>query len=466
MADGEPGERTESDSMGTIAVPADRYWGAQTQRSLHHFSIGGPTERMPVEVVRAFGILKKACALVNLELGKLPKAKADLIIAVADEVMSGKLDDHFPLYVWQTGSGTQSNMNANEVISNRAIELAGGELGSKKPIHPNDDVNMSQSSNDTFPTAMHIAAAQAVVERLLPSVRALRDALDARAEEFEDIVKIGRTHLQDAVPLTLGQEFSGYVAQVDDDLERIEQALPGLYQLAVGGTAVGTGLNAPAGFGEAAAAKVAELTGLPFTSAPNKFAALAAHDAMVHAHGALKTLAVSLMKIANDIRWLGSGPRSGLGELELPENEPGSSIMPGKVNPTQSESMTMVCCQVFGNDVAINAGGSMGNFELNVFRPLVIRNFLQSAKLLAHACENFNEHCAVGIEPNRERIDQLTNDSLMLVTALNPHIGYEKAAAIAKNAHKKAITLKESAVSLGYLTAEQFDQWVRPESMV
>ena len=456
--------RVESDSMGTIEVPADRYWGAQTQRSLQHFSIGD--DRMPVEVVRAFGILKKACALVNLDLGKLPKDKADLIVRAAEEVIEGKLDDHFPLYVWQTGSGTQSNMNANEVISNRAIELAGAEMGSKKPIHPNDDVNMSQSSNDTFPTAMHIAAAQAVVERLLPSVRALRDALHARAEEFEDIVKIGRTHLQDAVPLTLGQEFSGYVAQLDDDLSRIEETLPGLFQLAVGGTAVGTGLNAPAGFGEAAAAKIAELTGLPFTSAPNKFAALAAHDAMVHAHSALKTLAVSLMKIANDIRWLGSGPRSGLGELDLPENEPGSSIMPGKVNPTQSEAMTMVCCQVFGNDVAVTVAGSQGNFELNVFKPVIVRNFLHSVGILADVCRTFREFCVETLHPNRERIGELVDRSLMLVTALTPKIGYDKAAEIAKKAHHEGATLKEAALELGYLTEEEFDELLRPDRMV
>jgi fumarate hydratase, class II len=457
--------RVESDSMGTIEVPADRYWGAQTQRSLHHFSIGGPTERMPPEVVRAFGLLKKACTLVNLELGKLPKDKADLIVAAADEVIEGKLEDHFPLYVWQTGSGTQSNMNANEVISNRAIEMAGGELGSKKPIHPNDDVNMSQSSNDTFPTAMHIAAATAVVEKLLPSLRALRDSLAERAGEFEDIVKIGRTHLQDAVPLTLGQEFSGYVSQLDDDLDRIVQTLPGLYQLAIGGTAVGTGLNAPAGFGEAAAAKVAELTGLPFTSAPNKFAALAAHDAMVHGHGAIRTLAVSLMKIANDIRWLGSGPRSGLGELDLPENEPGSSIMPGKVNPTQSEAVTMVACQVFGNDVAITVAGSQGNFELNVFKPVMIRNFLHSVNILADVCGTFREFAVTGIKPNRERIAELVDRSLMLVTALTPKIGYDKAAEIAKKAHQEGVTLKEAALALGYLTEAEYDEAVQPEKM-
>ncbi len=452
--------------MGAIEVPADRYWGAQTQRSLEHFSIGGPCERMPVEVVRAFGILKKAAALVNLELGKLPKEKADLIIHAADEVIDGALDDHFPLFVWQTGSGTQSNMNANEVISNRAIELAGGELGSKKPIHPNDDVNMSQSSNDTFPGAMHIAAAQAVVHKVLPAVRALRDALQAKAEDFADIVKIGRTHLQDAVPLTLGQEFSGYVAQLDQDAEWIESTLPGLYQLAIGGTAVGTGLNAPPGFDRAAAAKIADLTGLPFVAAPNKFAALAAHDAVVTAHGALRTLAVSLMKIANDIRWLGSGPRSGLGELELPENEPGSSIMPGKVNPTQSEAMTMVCCQVFGNDVAITVAGSQGNFELNVFKPVMIRNFLHSARILADVCDTFRRYCVEGIRANRERIQELVDHSLMLVTALTPKIGYDKAAEIAKKAHHEGTTLKEAALRLGYLTSDEYDDSVRPEKMV
>ena len=458
--------RIESDSMGSIEVPADKYWGAQTQRSLHHFSIGGPTERMPVEVVRAFGILKKACALVNAELGTLPKDKADLIVRAADEVIQGKLDEHFPLYVWQTGSGTQSNMNANEVISNRAIELAGGELGSKKPIHPNDDVNMSQSSNDTFPTAMHIAAAMAVVERLLPEVRELRDSLEEKAQEFADIVKIGRTHLQDAVPLTLGQEFSGYVAQLDGGIERLEQSLPGLYELAIGGTAVGTGLNAPAEFGEKAATKIAQLTGLPFVSAPNKFAALAAHDAMVFAHGAIRTLAVSLMKIANDVRWLGSGPRSGLGELELPENEPGSSIMPGKVNPTQSEAMTMVCCQVFGNDVAITVAGSQGNFELNVFKPVLIRNFLHSVRILSDVCVTFREFCVEGIRPNRERIAELVGNSLMLVTALTPKMGYDKAAEIAKKAHHEGTTLKEATLSLGYLSEAEYDDAVRPEKMV
>jgi fumarate hydratase class II len=456
--------RTESDTLGEVEVPADRYWGAQTQRSLHHFSIG--EDRMPVEVVRALGLLKKACAQVNAELGRLPQDKADLIVAAAEEVIQGRLDDHFPLFVWQTGSGTQSNMNANEVIANRAIELAGGELGSKRPIHPNDDVNMSQSSNDTFPTAMHIAAAQAVVHRVLPAVRGLRDALEARAREFDDIVKIGRTHLQDAVPLTLGQEFSGYVAQLDDALERVEQALPGLYELAIGGTAVGTGLNAPPGFGERVAARIAELTGLPFVSAPNKFAALAAHDALVHAHGALRTLAVALMKVANDIRWLGSGPRSGLGELELPENEPGSSIMPGKVNPTQSEALTMVCCQVFGNDVAVTVAGSQGNFELNVFKPVIIRNFLHSARILADACRTFREFCVEGLRPNRQRIAELVERSLMLVTALTPRIGYDRAAEIAKRAHRLGITLKQAALELGYLTEAEYDEAVRPERMV
>jgi fumarate hydratase, class II len=450
--------------MGAVDVPADRYWGAQTQRSLHHFSIGD--DRMPVEVVRAFGVLKKACALVNRDLGRLPAEKADLIVRASDEVIEGRLDDHFPLFVWQTGSGTQSNMNANEVISNRAIELSGGELGSKTPIHPNDDVNMSQSSNDTFPTAMHVAAARSVIERLLPPVRELRDALRRKAEEFDDIVKIGRTHLQDAVPLTLGQEFSGYVAQLDDAIGRIESTLPGLYELAIGGTAVGTGLNSPAGFGEKAAAQIAQLTGLPFTAASNTFAALAAHDALVFAHGAIRTLAAALMKIANDVRWLGSGPRSGLGELELPENEPGSSIMPGKVNPTQSEAMTMVCCQVFGNDVAITVAGSQGNFELNVFKPVMIRNFLHSVAILGDACRTFREFCVEGIRANRERIAELVDRSLMLVTALSPSIGYDKAAEVAKKAHREGTTLKEAALSLGYVTEAEYDEAVRPERMV
>ncbi|MGA0112074.1 MAG: class II fumarate hydratase, partial [Chthoniobacterales bacterium] len=421
--------RTETDSMGAIDVPADRYYGAQTARSLVHFAIGNDTK--PRELIRALGVLKKACALVNEDLGKLPADKAELIAQAADEVIAGKLDGHFPLRIWQTGSGTQSNMNANEVISNRAIELAGGEMGSKKPVHPNDDVNMSQSSNDTFPTAMSIAAAEVVVQKLLPAVRELRDTLEQKAKAFAAIVKIGRTHLQDATPITLGQEFSGYVALLDADLARIDMSLPGIMSLGIGGTAVGTGLNSHPEFGERAAAKIAELTGLPFTSNPNKFAALSAHDEFVFASGALKTLACSLMKIANDIRWLASGPRCGLGELTIPENEPGSSIMPGKVNPTQSEAMTMVCCQVMGNDAAIGFAGSQGNFELNVFKPVIIHNFLHSVRLLTDACHSFNHHCAVGIEPNLERINHYVQDSLMLVTALNPHIGYDKAAQIA-----------------------------------
>jgi fumarate hydratase class II len=455
--------RIETDSMGAIEVPADRYWGAQTQRSLHHFSIGA--DRMPAAVIRGMAILKKAAASANRDLGKLSDADADLIVQAADEILAGRLDDHFPLFVWQTGSGTQTNMNVNEVIANRAIEIAGAELGSKQPIHPNDHVNMSQSSNDTFPTAMHIAAAEEMVQRLVPSVRSLRDALAAKATEFEDIVKIGRTHLQDAVPLTLGQEFSGYVAQLDADLERIEATLPGLYELAIGGTAVGTGLNTHPEFADAVAAKIAELTGLPFVSAPNKFAALAAHDALVFASGALKTLAVSLMKIANDIRWLASGPRAGLGELSLPENEPGSSIMPGKVNPTQSEAITMVCVQVLGNDAAVGIAGSQGNFELNVFKPVMIFNLLHSVDLMADACRNFREFAIEGVEANREQIDEHVRNSLMLVTALSEHIGYDSSAAIAKHAHHHKKTLKEAAVELGHLTAEKFDELVRPEHM-
>jgi fumarate hydratase class II len=459
--------RTESDSMGEVHVAADRYWGAQTQRSLHHFAIGHPeADRMPVEVIRAQAILKKAAALVNRDSGALDAHLAELIVRAADEVIEGRHDDHFPLYVWQTGSGTQTNMNVNEVISNRAIEMAGGELGAKTPVHPNDHVNMSQSSNDTFPTAMHIAAAQAIVERLLPNVGALRDALANRADEFADIVKIGRTHLQDAVPLTLGQEFSGYVAQLDADIERLELSLPGLYELAAGGTAVGTGLNSPAGFAEAVAAKIAELTGLPFVTAPNKFAALAAHDAIVFASGAESTLAASLMKIANDIRWLGSGPRSGLAELVLPENEPGSSIMPGKVNPTQSEAVTMVACQVFGNDTAITFAGSMGNFELNVFKPVIIRNFLHSTALLADVSRSFMEFCIEGLQPDRERIRELLERSLMLVTALAPSLGYDTAAAIAKKAHHEGLSLKEAAVALGHLTEQEYDERVDPSEMV
>ena len=455
--------RRETDTMGAIEVPSDRYYGAQTARSLVHFDIGDDTK--PRELVRALGVLKKACALVNQDLGKLPADKANLIAQAADEVIAGQLDDHFPLRIWQTGSGTQSNMNANEVISNRAIEMAGGEMGSKTPVHPNDHVNMSQSSNDTFPTAMSIAAAEVVVHNLLPAVRELRDALDAKAKAFAGIVKIGRTHLQDATPITLGQEFSGYVALLDADLSRIEATLPGVMSLGIGGTAVGTGLNSHPEFGERAAKKIAELTSLPFTSNPNKFAALSAHDEFVFASGALKTLACSLMKIANDIRWLASGPRCGLGELTIPENEPGSSIMPGKVNPTQSEAMTMVCCQVMGNDAAIGFAGSQGNFELNVFKPVIIHNFLHSVRLLSDACRSFTHHCAAGIEPNMERINHYVQDSLMLVTALNPHIGYDKAAQIAKTAHKEKSSLREAAIASGHLTGEQFDQWVNPEAM-
>jgi fumarate hydratase class II len=454
------GVRLESDSMGSVEVPADRYWGAQTQRSLHHFAIGNDV--MPRELIRAIGILKKAAALTNRELGKLPVDKADAIVRAADEVIDGKLDDHFPLRVWQTGSGTQTNMNANEVIGNRAGELSSG----KEKIHPNDDVNMSQSSNDTFPTAMHIAAVEQIRHSLVPAVRRLRDALDEKAKAFADIVKIGRTHLMDAVPLTLGQEFSGYVSQLDDDLKRIESVLPSLYELALGGTAVGTGLNTHPRFAEISAKKIAELTALPFVSAPNKFAALASHDALVMASGAVRTLAVSLMKIANDLRWLGSGPRAGLAELILPANEPGSSIMPGKVNPTQAEAMTMVCVQALGNDAAIAIAGSQGNFELNVFKPLIIHNFLNSVRLLSHACATFTEHMVVGIEPNRAQIDRFVRNSLMLVTALNPTIGYDKAAKVAKKAYAENISLREACVSLGFLSGEEFDAIVRPEDMV
>jgi fumarate hydratase, class II len=456
--------RRETDSIGAIEVPHHRYWGAQTQRSLHHFSIAD--DRIPRAVIRSMAVLKKAAALVNHDLGTLDDTRTQLIVQAANEIIDGDLEDEFPLYVWQTGSGTQTNMNVNEVISNRAIELAGGERGSKDPVHPNDHVNMSQSSNDTFPTAMNIAAAEEVVRRLIPSVRALRDSLARRAEEFTDIVKIGRTHLQDAVPLTLGQEFGGYVAQLDADLERLETVLPGLYELVIGGTAVGTGLNAPAEFADRAAAKIAELTGLPFVSAPNKFAALAAHDAVVMASGALRTLAVSLMKIANDVRWLGSGPRAGIGELVLPENEPGSSIMPGKVNPTQSEAMTMVCVQVIGNDTAVTMAGSMGNFELNVFKPVMIFNFLHSVDLLTDVCRTFREFCIDGLQPNRERIAEHVSQSLMLVTALSPVIGYDKAAEIAKKAHHEGTTLREATLALGYLSGEEFDAAVRPEDMV
>ena len=455
--------RTESDSMGKIDVPADRYYGAQTARSLIHFAIGKDT--MPAELIRAFGILKRAAALVNQDLGKLAADKTALITQAADEVIAGKLNDHFPLRVWQTGSGTQTNMNVNEVIANRAIEIAGGVMGSKKPIHPNDDVNMSQSSNDTFPAAMHIAAATETRQRLLPAVKKLRDALDAKAKEFADIVKIGRTHLQDATPLTVGQEFSGYVSLLDRDGGRIAMALDGLYDLAIGGTAVGTGLNAHPEFAERAAKKIAELTGLPFRSHPNKFAALSAHDELVFASGALKTLAASLMKIANDIRWLASGPRCGLGELSLPENEPGSSIMPGKVNPTQCEALTMVAVQVMGNDAAIGFAGSQGNFELNVFKPVIIFNYLHSLELLADASNSFVDHCVVGIEVNRDRINHYLHHSLMLVTALAPKIGYDAAARVAKAAHHSHISLREAAIKLGFVSAEEFDALVKPEDM-
>ena len=455
--------RTESDSMGKIDVPADRYYGAQTARSLIHFAIGKDT--MPPELIRAFGILKKAAALVNQDLGKLPADKTALITQAADEVIAGKLHDHFPLRIWQTGSGTQTNMNVNEVISNRAIEISGGAMGSKKPIHPNDDVNMSQSSNDTFPAAMHIAAATETRQKLLPAVKTIRDALDAKAREFAGIVKIGRTHLQDATPLTVGQEFSGYVNLLDRDGGRIAMALDGLYDLAIGGTAVGTGLNAHPEFAERAAKKIAELTSLPFRSHPNKFAALSAHDELVFASGALKTLAASLMKIANDIRWLASGPRCGLGELSLPENEPGSSIMPGKVNPTQAEAITMVAVQVMGNDAAIGFAGSQGNFELNVFKPVIIFNYLHSVELLADAMNSFVAHCVQGIEVNTTQIEHYVHNSLMLVTALAPKIGYDAAAQVAKAAHHSHLSLREAAIKLGFVSAEEFDALVKPEDM-
>ena len=454
--------RVETDSMGPINVPADKYWGAQTERSLIHFHIGD--DRMPREMIRALGILKKAAAQVNNELGKLSSEKLKVIEQAADEVIGGKLDQHFPLRIWQTGSGTQTNMNANEVISNRAIELAGGVLGSKKPIHPNDDVNMSQSSNDTFPTAMYIAAAEQLV-KLITEVERVKDAIAEKAEEFKDVVKIGRTHLQDATPLTVGQEMSGWANLLERDIERLQFSMPGLLDLAIGGTAVGTGLNSHPEFGERAAQKIADITGLSFRSHPNKFAALSAHDEIVFASGALKTLAASLMKIANDIRWLASGPRAGLGELILPENEPGSSIMPGKVNPTQSEAVTMVAVQVFGNDTAITVAGSQGNFQLNVFKPVMIHNLLHSIRLLKDACHGFVDYCISGIEINREQIEEHVRRSLMLVTALNPHIGYDKAAQIAKHAHKQCISLREAAVELGFLTGEEFDQYVKPEEM-
>ncbi len=456
--------RIEKDSMGQIEVPCDKYYGAQTARSLMNFRIGA--DKMPIEVIRAFGLLKKAAALVNTDLGLLSPDKSKLIAKASEEVMAGQLDDHFPLVVWQTGSGTQSNMNVNEVISNRAIEISGGELGSKKPIHPNDDVNKSQSSNDSFPTAMHIAAVTVLSRDLLPKLRELELALQAKSKEFENIVKIGRTHLMDATPLTLGQEFSGYAQQLSQSLKRIKLVLPDLYELALGATAVGTGINAHPEFAQRVALKIAELSGQPFVSAPNKFEALATHDALVMAHGAIKTIAVSLMKIANDIRLLGSGPRSGIGELNLPANEPGSSIMPGKVNPTQCEAMTMVCAQVIGNDVAINVAGMNGHFELNVFKPVIIHNFLHSVRLLADAADSFRTNCIVGIEANHKQLKRNLDNSLMLVTALNPHIGYDKAAEIAKKAHHEGSTLREAAISLAYLSAEDFDAWVKPEDMV
>jgi len=455
--------RVESDSMGEIEVPADHYWGAQTARSLHHFAIGADT--MPQPVIRAFGVLKEAAALVNADLGKLDAHRAELIVAASRQVADGELDDEFPLSVWQTGSGTQTNMNVNEVISNRAIEIDGGTMGSKTPVHPNDHVNMSQSSNDTFPTAMHIAAVEQLTGKLLPSLGALRASLDAKATAYAGVTKIGRTHLMDAVPLTLGQELSGYVAQLDADCVRITQSLASLYELALGGSAVGTGLNTHPEFGERVAAKIAELTGLPFVTAPNKFAALAAHDALVSASAALRTLAVSLTKIADDLRWLGSGPRGGLGELRLPENEPGSSIMPGKVNPTQCEAMIMVCIQVFGNDAAVALAGSRGNLELNVCKPVIIFNVLHSVTLLADTCGAFREFLVEGMEPDEARIRRHLESSLMLVTALTPAIGYDKAAEVAKKAQKDDSTLREAALALGYLTAEQFDAAVRPDEM-
>jgi fumarate hydratase class II len=456
--------RLERDTFGEIAVPNARLWGAQTQRSLQNFRIS--TEKQSPELITALAVIKRSAAEVNLGLGVLDENKARAIMQAADEIIDGKHAEEFPLAVWQTGSGTQTNMNLNEVIANRASELLGGERGEARKVHPNDDVNRGQSSNDVFPTAMHVAAAYAIVKHLLPALKTLRGTLDGKAKVFADIVKIGRTHLQDATPLTLGQEFSGYVAQLEHGIRHLESALPHLYELAQGGTAVGTGLNAHPQFADKVAAAIGKLTGLPFVSAPNKFEVMAAADALVFAHGALKTVAASLNKIANDIRWLASGPRCGLGELSIPENEPGSSIMPGKVNPTQSEALTMLCSQVFGNDVAVNIGGASGNFELNVFRPMIAHNVLQSVRLLADGARSFNDNCAVGIEPNRERVDTLLNESLMLVTALNPHIGYDKAAQIAKKAHKESTTLKASALALGFVTEQQFDEWVRPKDMV
>jgi fumarate hydratase, class II len=456
--------RMERDTFGEIAVPAHQLWGAQTQRSLQNFRIS--TEKQSPELINALATIKRAAAEVNHSLGVLDEAKAKAIVQAADEIIAGKHPGEFPLAVWQTGSGTQTNMNLNEVIANRASEILGGERGEARKVHPNDDVNRGQSSNDVFPTAMHVAAAYAIVKHLLPALKTLRDTLDTKAKAFADIVKIGRTHLQDATPLTLGQEFSGYVAQLDHGIKHVESSLPHLYELAQGGTAVGTGLNAHPQFAQKVAESIAKLTGVPFVTAPNKFEVMAAADALVFAHGALKTVAASLMKIANDIRWLASGPRCGLGELSIPENEPGSSIMPGKVNPTQSEAVTMLCCQVFGNDVAVNMGGASGNFELNVFRPMIAHNVLQSIRMLADGALSFNDHCAVGIEPNRSRIDTLLNESLMLVTALNPHIGYDKAAQIAKKAHKEGTTLKAAALALGHVTEQQFDEWVKPGEMV
>ncbi len=459
--------RIEHDTMGEVKVPAEKYWGAQTQRSKENFKIGGENMHMPMEIVRAFAILKKSAAQTNQELGVLPKEKADLIGAVCDEILEGKLDDQFPLVIWQTGSGTQSNMNCNEVVANRAHVLNGGSLtDDKKIIHPNDDVNKSQSSNDTFPTAMHIASYQIVVENTIPKVLKLRDTLKAKSEAFQDVVKIGRTHFMDATPLSLGQEFSGYVSQLDHGIKALKNTLEHLSELALGGTAVGTGLNTPAGYAELVAQKIAENSGLPFVTAANKFEALAAHDAIVETHGALKQLAVSLMKIGNDIRMLASGPRSGIGEIIIPENEPGSSIMPGKVNPTQTEALTMVCAQVIGNDVAVSAGGMYGHFELNVFKPMMVYNLLTSARLIGDACESFNDNCAIGIEPNHPVIKEKLENSLMLVTALNTHIGYENAAKIAKKAHKEGTTLRAAAIELGLLTSEQFDEWVKPEDMI
>ena len=456
--------REEKDTMGPVQVPADRYWGAQTQRSLQNFKIGG--QKMPIEVIRAFAVLKKAAALTNAELGQITDEIATVIGQVCDEIIAGKLDDHFPLVVWQTGSGTQSNMNVNEVVSNRAIEIMGGEIGSKTPVHPNDHVNRSQSSNDTFPTAMHISAYRMLVDITLPGLRKLQATLAQKADDFQSTVKIGRTHFMDATPLTLCQEFGGYATQLKKSIETIENALPHLSEVALGGTAVGTGLNTPVGYADKVAAHIADISGLPFVSAENKFEALAAHDAIVEAHGALKRTAVALMKVGNDIRMLASGPRCGIGEILIPENEPGSSIMPGKVNPTQAEALTMVCAQVIGNDVAVSAGGMNGHFELNVFKPMMIANFLHSARILGDAAVSFNDNCAVGIEPNGPRIRQNLENSLMLVTALNTHIGYDKAAAIAKKAHKEGTTLREAAIALGYLTNEEFDQWVVPEDMV